>query len=342
MFKSIIFALVGLLIFSFGRVDGATVRVDLNPLSDEFIDHINSIQYYWSAGRNFHKDTPISYIKGLMGVHEKNAEYPKLEQLLTYNDASTDLPETFDARERWPNCPTIREVRDQGSCGSCWAFGAVEAMSDRVCIHSNGTKNFHFSAENLVSCCWTCGFGCNGGFPGAAWNYWKTKGIVSGGPYGSNMGCIPYEIAPCEHHVNGTRGPCKEGGKTPTCVKKCEEGYKVPYAQDLHHGKSAYSIRNDVDQIRQEIYTNGPVEGAFTVYEDFIAYRAGVYKHVAGKALGGHAIRILGWGVQNGEIPYWLVANSWNTDWGSDGFFKILRGSDECGIEGQINAGLPA
>lgn len=60
-------------------------------------------------------------------------------------------------------------------------------MSDRVCIHSNGTVNFHFSAENLVSCCWTCGFGCNGGFPGAAWNYWKNHGIVSGGPYGSNL-----------------------------------------------------------------------------------------------------------------------------------------------------------
>jgi cathepsin B len=60
-------------------------------------------------------------------------------------------------------------------------------MSDRVCIHSQGKINFHFSAENLVSCCWTCGFGCNGGFPGAAWHYWKTKGIVSGGPYGSNL-----------------------------------------------------------------------------------------------------------------------------------------------------------
>ncbi|XP_015374882.1 PREDICTED: cathepsin B-like [Diuraphis noxia] len=327
MIKSIIFVLVGLLIFSFGRSDDGAIRVDLDPLSDEFIDHINSIQSYWTAGRNFHKDTPTSYFKRLMGVHESNAHYPKLEQLLSYTDAPTDLPENFDAREHWPNCPTIREVRDQGSCGSCWAFGAVEAMSDRVCIHSKGTKHFHFSAENLVSCCWTCGFGCNGGFPGAAWNYW---------------GCIPYEIAPCEHHVNGTRGPCKEGGKTPTCVKKCEDGYKIPYAQDLHRGKSAYSLRNDVDQIRQEIYTNGPVEGAFTVYEDFISYRTGVYKHVAGKALGGHAIRILGWGVQDGKIPYWLVANSWNSDWGSDGFFKILRGSDECGIEGQINAGLPA
>ena len=50
------------------------------------------------------------------------------------------------------------------------------------------------------------------------------------------------------------------------------------------------------------------------------------------QALGGHAIRLLGWGVEEGT-PYWLVANSWNYDWGDGGTFKILRGSDHCGIE---------
>merc|ERR1712062_801708 len=54
----------------------------------------------------------------------------------------------------------------------------------------------------------------------------------------------------------------------------------------------------------------------------------------------GHAIRILGWGEENGT-PYWLVANSWNYDWGDNGTFKILRGSDHCGIESSVVAGLP-
>uniref|UniRef100_A0A8W8NDP1 Peptidase C1A papain C-terminal domain-containing protein n=3 Tax=Ostreidae TaxID=6563 RepID=A0A8W8NDP1_MAGGI len=54
----------------------------------------------------------------------------------------------------------------------------------------------------------------------------------------------------------------------------------------------------------------------------------------------GHAIKILGWGTENGD-DYWLVANSWNPDWGDQGFFKILRGQDECGIESQISAGEP-
>ena len=64
-------------------------------------------------------------------------------------------------------------------------------------------------------------------------------------------------------------------------------------------------------EIQAEIMKNGPVEGAFTVYADFPSYQSGVYQHTAGAALGGHAIKILGWGVEN-NVKYWLVANSWN------------------------------
>lgn len=195
----------------------------------------------------------------------------------------------------------------------------------------------------MVSCCHTCGFGCNGGFPGAAWSYWTRKGIVSGGAYGSNQGCRPYEIAPCEHHVNGTRPPCDgEHGKTPRCQHQCQASYNVDYKKDKHYGAKAYSVTKNIQDIQKEIMTNGPVEGAFTVYEDLILYKDGVYQHVHGKELGGHAIRILGWGVQKPQgTPYWLIANSWNTDWGNNGFFKILRGEDHCGIESSISAGLP-
>lgn len=86
--------------------------------------------------------------------------------------------------------------------------------------------------------------------------------------------------------------------------------------------------------------TNGPVEVLFFVYEDFYAYKNGVYQHKTGKNLGGHAVKILGWGVEKNQ-PYWLVANSWGTEWGDKGFFKILRGVDECGIEHEITYGQP-
>jgi cathepsin B len=72
---------------------------------------------------------------------------------------------------------------------------------------------------------------------------------------------------------------------------------------------------NGAASIQQEILTNGPVTGAFTVYADFPTYRTGVYKHTSGSELGGHAIKIIGWGVDSGT-PYWLVANSWNEQWG--------------------------
>jgi cathepsin B len=66
----------------------------------------------------------------------------------------------------------------------------------------------------------------------------------------------------------------------------------------------------------------------------------GVYQHETGSFLGGHAVKILGWGEESG-LPYWLVANSWNQYWGDQGYFKILRGKNECGIEGSIVAGKP-
>lgn len=55
---------------------------------------------------------------------------------------------------------------------------------------------------------------------------------------------------------------------------------------------------------------------------------------------GGHVVRIIGWGVENGT-KYWLVANSWNEDWGDKGLFKIRRGTNECGIENYVYGGIP-
>lgn len=66
----------------------------------------------------------------------------------------------------------------------------------------------------------------------------------------------------------------------------------------------------------------------------------GVYQYTAGGYLGGHAVRMIGWGVENGT-PYWLIANSWNTNWGDKGTFKILRGKNECNIESSIVVGIP-
>ncbi|CAF1319105.1 unnamed protein product [Adineta ricciae] len=320
-------------------VNGSRLQDGQLLLSSSLVHEINSAKTTWKAAPSKFMSWSEESIRRLMGVdpdyYKQHEELPVLE-----HDVPNDIPENFDAREQWPNCPTLKEVRDQGSCGSCWAFGAVEAMSDRICIASNGAQNAHISAEDLVSCCKTCGFGCNGGFPQAAWSFFKGTGLVTGGNYDSNEGCRPYTIEACDHHVNKTLPPCQGEGKTPKCTKACIESYTVPYTDDKHHGDSVYSIKSNEQQIQTEIMKNGPVEGAFTVYSDFLLYSSGVYKRTSGTTLGGHAIKILGWGVENGT-PYWLIANSWNQDWGDNGFFKILRGKNECGIESGIVAGAP-
>jgi len=297
---------------------------------------------HWRAGVNsrFENMESMSDVKVLLGSLPTPPEKKLREKERV--PVSAALPTDFDARTQWPNCPSISEIRDQSACGSCWAFGAVEAASDRVCISTKGAVKLHLSAEDLASCCTSCGFGCNGGYPSAAWDYFASTGVVTGGNYGDFSWCSSYSMPICDHHVTGKYGPCPAAEyPTPQCPTACDSKstYNLTFTADKHVFKSSYSIAADVAQIQQEIYTNGPVEGAFTVYEDFVTYKSGVYHHVTGSVLGGHAIRILGWGTLAGA-DYWLVANSWNEDWGNQGFFMIARGTDECGIEDGIVAGL--
>ena len=99
------------------------------------------------------------------------------------------------------------------------------------------------------------------------------KGIVSGGPFDSKIGCQPYVIEGCEHHVNGTRKPCDgEEGHTPKCSKTCIPEYKDDFQKDKHYGQNSYSVSRNEEQIKMEIYKNGPVEGAFSVYEDLLQW----------------------------------------------------------------------
>lgn len=67
---------------------------------------------------------------------------------------------------------------------------------------------------------------------------------------------------------------------------------------------------------------------------------SGVYSHISGSELGHHAVRVIGWGEENGH-KYWLAVNSWNDHWGNNGTFKIRRESNECHFESDVTAGLP-
>uniref|UniRef100_A0A224Y2Q1 Cathepsin B n=1 Tax=Rhipicephalus zambeziensis TaxID=60191 RepID=A0A224Y2Q1_9ACAR len=303
------------------------------------IDFINKLNTTWKAGRNFDKSVALSYVKGLMGVHRGNKTH-KLE-VFKHTDIPKNLPESFDARQRWPKCNSIHVIRDQSSCGACWAFGAAEAISDRICIHTKGSVQVNISAQDLLTCCSYCSIGCKGGVPMTAWYFYKDKGIVTGGLYGTQDGCQPYSFPPTKQGTTGLLpSRIEDFPRTPSCKHRCRKGYGKKYIEDKHYGERIYTLYGNETLIRTEIFKNGPVEADYTVYDDFLSYKSGVYQAHSTKALGGHAIRILGWGTENG-VPYWLAANSWSERWGDKGYFKIRRGNNECGIENDINAGIP-
>lgn len=217
------------------------------------------------------------------------------------------LPESFDSRTQWPVC--FPPVRDQAQCGSCWAHGAVESLSWRQCVAGNVPSAIQLAPQWLVDCDHG-NLGCNGGQLPAAWSFMSIFGVA-------DEACKPY------HAVNQS------------CTQTCDDGSKptLYYAA----GGQQFSA-SDLESAMYEIMTNGPIETAFSVYEDFEEYEGGIYQHTYGDYLGGHAVMIVGWGVENG-VKYWIVQNSWGESWGEGGFFRIIRGVNDCGFEGQLTAG---
>jgi len=291
-------------------------------------DEIQAKTSLWKAGYNkrFEGMSKEELVR-MMGARLDEPEDAPKKWILNIDQ---NLPDTFDARKQWPQCKNrIDFIRDQSACGACWACSSAEVMTDRTCIQSNGTETPYLSDEDIVDCSGPPDGGCGGGFPLLAFRFWNKKGVVTGGPYGSTDGCLPYSINPKAHQAS-----------TPDCTKKCIPEYTTDsYKEDKHFGKSYFLIKGGAKGMQQELFDNGPIVAGFDVYADFSSYETGVYHHVSGDWLGGHAVKVIGWGTED-NTPYWLAANSWNASWGGlDGYFKIKRGSDECKFESSPSAG---
>ncbi|EPB70854.1 papain family cysteine protease [Ancylostoma ceylanicum] len=162
---------------------------------------------------------------------------------------------------------------------------------------------------------------CNGGQPSRVFGYAWRHGICTGGRYREKDACQPYAFYPCGQHKNQPYyGPCSNRlWPTPTCRKTCQLGYPIPFEKDKIFNKETFYIRANETYIMHEIFTRGPVVATYDVYKDFNYYRKGIYIHKdGGRPTGSHAVKIIGWGKEN-DVPFWLIANSWNSDWGEDG-----------------------
>jgi len=280
-------------------------------VTTKMINEINTMQTLWRAAHNRITRMPKSQARALLGVNYQRlpvfigSKHFTAEQL-------ANAPDSFDSRTQWPNCGSMTDIRDQRQCGSCWAFGAVEAMSDRICAVTG--RDTRLSAQDVLACS-NCG-SCSGGYPSCAWEYYVNTGVVT-------EKCLPYTTT----------------STTPACTKKCTDA-SIDYNSDKHKGSKTYTVSGEAN-MKTEVSTNGPFEVAFQVYADFMSYSGGIYFHQAGGYEGGHAVKLLGYGAEGG-VNYWICANSWNTDWGEKGYFRIRRGTNECGIESQAWAGTPA
>ena len=263
-----------------------------------------------------------------------------VEENLPPHPEFSPLADAIDWRTRAPNCTTISKVHDQGACGSCWAWASTEAFEDRRCI-STGVS-IELSAQDTAGCCtgFSCGLshGCKGGQPAAALRWLSENGVVTGGDFdsvGSGKSCKPYLLPGCNHHVPATpkHPECSSTPATIHCTSSCSEAkYPKSYANDKVIGGKATAC-NTISSMMSALQ-RGPIVAGFTVYSDFPAYKSGVYKKTSGAvALGKHAVEIIGYGSSDSNGDFWLVRNTWNSDWGDDGFFKIARGTNECGIE---------
>jgi len=277
-------------------------------LDDDFINAINEKELGWKAARNSRfEGVSLNEAKRLLGVR-----IPEVGVSCTHNMDRTikkeNSPAAFDARVQWPDY--IHPIRNQAQCGSCWAFAASEVLSDRFAIASNGTVNNVLSAQELVSCD-PNDMGCEGGWPQYAADFLVKNGIPTDS-------CVPYTSS---------------AGSVAPCPSSCSDGSQATY-----YKYESWEYCTGEAAMMAAVSTYGPVAVSMAVYSDFFSYNSGVYSWDGASGLAGyHAVKLVGYGAD-----YWIVANSWGTSWGEDGYFRIAKGSDMCGIEnGALDRACP-
>ena len=242
---------------------------------------------------------------------EKSKTFLESEELNI--KAKATLPTEFDWRKMNPGCLT--PIKDQAYCGSCYSFSVTAALESRFCIGSQGKVKVELSQQDIISCD-NNNSKCKGDRIDNTWKYLENYGT-------STLQCKPYDSA------NGT---------VPACMKTCKSNI-IPYVK-YKARPGSWRFISGIDQIKLEIFNNGPISAGMVTFEDFQFYKGGVYKHVSGRQTDHHAVVILGWGkdaIWGSE--YWILRNSWGPTWGDRGYFKILMKDYE--VSQMCNASLP-
>lgn len=245
----------------------------------------------WEPGENPFENLSPEELQKKFGYVPKAVNFPTAPEL----DDDTVVPSTLDWRD-FENRSFVTKPKDQGSCGSCWAFAMTAGLESYIL--RNGHKDFpnlwerlknkgyedniDFSEQAMLSC---SGAGtCNGGAVNP--EYIKFNGL----PFESQF---PYE---------GKDSPCRVSGGT---------SYKI---YDIG------SVPKNIEKIKKALFKYGPLPTTMIVYQDFLYYKSGVYYHIKGEQVSAHAVLLVGY---NDYGRYFIVKNSWGEKWGEKGYFRI-------------------
>jgi len=268
-----------------------------------YISEENAKNHSYKLGLNEFSDMPLSEFKstkfGLSG-----SPWGGLKSLGVHEASGAPTPTEVDWRQK----NAVTPVKNQKTCGSCWAFSTTGALEGAWAIATG--KLVPLSEQQLVDCAKKFGNnGCNGGLMDNGFKYEQQAPVCTEESY-------PYKA------LDST---CKATGCTVGIPKGGVVGYKDVAPSDM--------------EALMDAVAKGPVSVAIEADQmAFQTYKSGVLTKACGEKLD-HGVLIVGYGTEAGK-DYWLVKNSWGPTWGEDGFIKIERGlpgAGECGIKEQAS-----
>jgi len=249
----------------------------------------------WTMAMNEYGDlTNDEFIAKYTGFQGQRNQF-----LRAQNAPEVDTDFVPAASVDWRTKGAVTPVKNQGQCGSCWAFSTTGSLEGAHQIKTG--KLVAFSEQQLVDCASAEGnMGCNGGLMDQGFEY-----IIKEGGLCTEEG-YPYTAA---------NGSCNTGSCTE--MKNLISGYK-----DVSQGDETALMA---------AVNKGPVSIAIEADQSgFQFYSGGVFSGNCGKQLD-HGVLIVGYGTDAGQ-DYWTVKNSWGGSWGESGYIRLVRGKDQCGL----------